>query len=440
MNQENIIPSSGGMQASTNPAARYYFLALLTIAYAFAHIDRSIVSVLLPSIKHEFGVSDTALAFLSGLAFVIFFILLGIPVAVWADRGRRRNIIALSIALWSVMTALCGVAASFGQLVAARIGVGVGEAGLTPATHSILSDLFPPRERAFAMGIYSSGVYIGLLLGLSVGGYLAQHLGWRETFMIAGLPGLVVAVLLRFTIGEPKRGHHEDAASAIQSYPKFGEVLRYLWQTRAVRFTFLGIALCAMSTQTLAVWLPSFLTRSHHLSITKAGLMVGLAAGIGGAIGTIGGGRLSDFLGARDERWRLWIVTVAMLLAPICSLSVLFVRNIAILLAMMTLAAMLSSVHLAPTSAVIQNLTPLRMRARAAALALFMINLLGLGAGPLIVGRLSDHLRPIFGDDSLRYALTPVILFAVISAAVYFVAGKRLGEHITSTTKIRRSL
>jgi MFS family permease len=436
MSQETVMSASEPTQASASLATRYYLLCLLTLAYAFAHIDRSIVSVLLPSIKHEFGVSDTALAFLSGLAFVIFFILLGIPIAVWADKGSRRNIIAFSIALWSAMTALCGAAASFAQLVATRVGVGIGEAGLTPATHSILSDLFPPRQRAFAMGIYSSGVYIGLLLGLSMGGYLAQRLGWRETFVIAGLPGLAVAVLLRLTIREPQRGHREDSLSTIDSYPKLSEVLRYLWRTPAARYAFFGIALCAMSTQTQAVWLPSFLTRSHHLSIAMAGLMMGMAAGIGGAIGTIGGGRLSDFLGARDERWRLWIVTVAMLLAPVCFLSVLFVRSIPILLATMTLGAMFSAVHLAPTSAVIQNLTPLRMRARAAALAIFMINLLGLGAGPLIVGRLSDRLRPVFGDDSLRYALTPVLLFALLSAAVYFIAGKRLGEHARRTAHI----
>lgn len=437
MNQEVSVSHSDRTPAS--PDTRYYLLALLTLAYAFAHIDRSIVSVLLPSIKHEFEVSDTALAFLSGLAFVTFFILLGIPIAVWADKGSRRNVIALSIALWSAMTALCGAAASFAQLVLARIGVGVGEAGLTPATHSILSDLFPPKERAFAMGIYSAGVYIGLLLGLSMGGYFAQHLGWRETFIIAGLPGLAMALLLRLTIAEPQRGHRDDSLSAIDGYPKLTEVLRYLWQTRAARYTFLGIAFCAMSTQTQAVWLPSFLIRSHHLSMTMAGVMMGMAAGIGGALGTVGGGRLSDFLGARDERWRLWIVTVAMGLAPVCFLSVLFVQNILLLAITMTLGAMFSAVHLAPTSAVIQNLTPLKMRARASALAIFMINMLGLGAGPLIVGRLSDHLHPAFGDDSLRYALTPVILFALVSAAIYFLAGKRLGEHATRAAQIRRA-
>lgn len=432
-----VAPDGAKPTAAT--AWRYYVLGLLTLAYAFAHIDRSIVSVLLPAIKREFLVGDAALAFLSGLAFAILFILLGIPIAVLADRGNRRGIIAVSVALWSALTAACGLAGSFAQLVLMRIGVGIGEAGLTPATHSILSDLFPPRRRAFAMGVYSVGVYLGLLLGLSLGGYFAQHFGWRKTFFFAGLPGLIVAALIRFTIAEPKRGHPDDTLSGVQDFPAIGTVLHYLWDRRALRYSFLGISICAMSTQTLAVWLPSFLTRSHHLSIAHAGLMMGLAAGVGGAIGTLAGGRLSDLFGARDERWRLWIVTVAMVLAPICSFVILFVQSTAILAATLTLGAALSAVHLAPTAAVVQNLTPLRMRARASAIALFIVNLLGLGLGPLIVGSLSDHLRPYLGAESLRYALTPVILFALISAGVYFIAGSALGAPANAPAHKRRT-
>lgn len=412
---------------STGIAWRYYTLGLLTLAYAFAHIDRSVVSVLLPAIKREFMVGDAALAFLSGLSFAIFFIILGIPIAVLADRRGRRGVIALSVAVWSAMTALCGVAGNFLQLVLMRIGVGVGEAGLTPPTHSMLSDLFPPKQRAFAMGVYSAGVYLGLLLGLALGGYLVQHLGWRKTFFVAGLPGLIIAALIRLTVAEPERGQSDDSRARVHIYAGLGEVLRYLWATRAIRYTIAGIAICAMSTQTLAVWLPSFLTRSHHFTIAHAGLLLGLAAGVGGAIGTLAGGKLSDLLGARDERWRLWIVTVAMVLAPLCSLAVLFVQSAAALATTLTLGAALSAVHLAPTAAVVQNLTPQRMRARTSAIALFIVNLLGLGIGPLIVGSLSDHLRPLFGAESLRYALTPVILFALISAAIYFVAGRALG-------------
>lgn len=405
---------------------RAYTLAVLTLAYAFAYIDRSIIGVLLPSIKQQFHASDRALAFLSGLAFSIFFIVLGIPVAAWADRGNRRNIVALAVTAWSAMTAACGMAGSFLILVAARIGVGAGEAGLTPTAHSLIADLFPPKARAFALSVYSSGVYVGVLVGMGLGGILAQHLGWQHTFMAVGLPGLLIALLILLTFREPPRGHSEPEIADTASAGNVLQVLAHLWRTRPARYAYIGITLCAMVTQTQSVWLPSFLTRTHHLPIGKVGVLLGLAAGIGGALGTLTGGRLSDALAARDPRWRLWIVTIAMAIAPLFIVSVLFVKSIAVVTAMVALGALVTAVHLAPTSATIQNLTPLRMRARAASVVIFLLNLLGLGIGPLIVGALSDWLRPTFGDDSLRYALLPVVLFSLLSAAAYFAGGRAL--------------
>jgi MFS family permease len=408
---------------------RIYTLAVLTIAYAFAYIDRSIVSVLLPAIKHDFHASDASLAFLSGFAFAIFFIVLGIPMAAWADRGNRRGIIALSIAAWSVMTAACGVAASFLQLVLARIGVGVGEAGLTPPAHSIISDLFPRKTRGLALSIYQSGVNLGVLLGLVLGGYLAQRMGWRGAFIVVGVPGVLVALLIQLTIAEPKRGHSDVAQTDPEPHASLGQVFVHVWRIQPIRYVIVGISLCAMVTQTQGVWLPSFLTRSHHLPIAEVGLLLGLASGVGGALGTVLGGVLSDRLGARDERWRLWVVSVAMLISPICILSVLFAQNLYVLFAMAGVSALVNGVHLAPTLAVIQNLTAQRMRARAASLVIFILNFLGLGVGPLVVGLLSDRLKPVFGEDSLRYALTPVILFAVLAAGAYFAAGAANDRH-----------
>jgi MFS family permease len=408
---------------------RIYTLAALTIAFAFAYIDRSIISVLLPAIKREFHVGDAALAFLSGLAFALSFVILGIPIAGWADRGDRRRIIAIAVAAWSAMTVVCGLAASLPQLILARVGVGVGEAGLSPPAHSIISDLFPPKMRGFALAIYQSGVNAGVLLGLILGGYLAQRLGWRGAFFVLGAPGLAVALLIGLTVAEPQRGRFDAVAADAEKHANLVQVIAHIWRTKPIRYAFLGMGLCAMVNQTQGVWLPSFLTRSHHLPIAKVGLYLGLASGIGGAIGTIVGGRLSDALGARDERWRLRIVTVAMLISPLCVLSVLFVQNLTLLFLASGTATMLGAAHLAPTLATIQNLTPLRMRARAASLVIFILNLLGLGLGPLIVGTLSDRLQPIVGADSLRYALTPVLLFALLAAAAYFAAGEAYGVY-----------
>lgn len=413
-------------ETTTGRVRAYYVLVVLMLAYACAYIDRSVIGVLLPAIRHEFAMSDTTLGFLSGFAFAGFFILLGIPVAVWADRGNRRTLIALSIGLWSAMTTASGIARTFPQLVLARMGVGIGEAGLTPAAHSLISDLFAPRARAFALSIYSGGVYLGILLGLAVGGLLAQRIGWRDTFIAVGLPGLVIAALIALTINEPERGR-ADGFSVRNDYSGLGSVLALLWRERALRYTFFGIALCAMVNQTQMVWLPSFLHRVHAMPIREAGLILGLVNGMGGFCGTILGGRFSDALGARDARWRLWVVTVAMLVSPLVILLFLFAGSTGWLIVAAAGAAITGAIHLAPTTAVIQNLTPLRMRARMVAIILFVLNLLGLGVGPLIVGMLSDHLRPILGEESLRFALIPMIGFALLAAGVYFVAGKAYG-------------
>jgi MFS family permease len=414
----------------------YAVLAILTIAYAFAYIDRSIIGVLIPSIKQEFHLSDTSLGLLSGLAFGLFFIVLGVPIAIWADRGNRRNIIALSIALWSIMTAIGGAAGSFVQLVLARIGVGIGEAGLTPPAHALIADLFPKPRRAFALSIYSSGIYVGVLVGLALGGYLAQVLGWREALIVVGTPGLVVAALLILIVREPLRGQSDDAADAIEPHESTARVLRFLWTTKTTRYTFVGISLCSLVTQTQMAWLPSFLVRSHGMSLVHVGALLGLASGIGGFAGTVLGGWLSDTFGARDARWRLWVVAIALSIAPIFILVFLLVSDIRLVAGAAILSATITAIHLAPTAATIQNLVPPRMRARASAAVIFVLNLLGLGVGPLLVGWLSQRLQPLLGQESLRYALTPVVVFALLSAASYFVAGVNYGRHASPSSRL----
>lgn len=414
------------MTAPVSAPRRYYTLFILMIAYACAFLDRSVLSIVLPQLKQAFHIGDTGLGFLSGLAFAVFFVFFGLPAAVLADRGNRRNIIAAAVALWSVMTALCGFAGNFVQLALARVGVGAGEGGLTPPAHSIISDLFPHERRATALSVYSVGIYIGVIVGLACGGYIAQHFGWRETFFVMAAPGAVVSVVFLLTVAEPARGAVEAQPHAEHDYHNFLEVLRYLWVTPALRYTLLGITLCSLFTQTQGAWLPSFLVRSHHLTLSQAGLLLGVATGVGGGAGTLIGGVLSDRLGARDPRWRVWVVTVAFVLLPISALVFLYSSNVGVIAAMALVNALLAAVHLAPTSAVTQNLTPLRMRARAVAVTLFLISLVGGGVGPLIIGALSDYLHPIAGKDSLRFALTTLVFFALAAAVSYFAAGLKM--------------
>ncbi len=425
---ETVQAKDVSSEPSVSGFRRYYILFMLMLAYACAYLDRSVIGVVLPQIKQQFHLGDASLGFLSGLTFAVFFVFFGVPMAVLADRTSRRNIIAVSIALWSIMTALCGLAGNVAQLALARVGVGVGESGLTPPAHSMISDLFPHEQRGRALSVYSVGISIGIIIGLAYGGYLAQHFGWRDTFFVMAMPGIVVSSLFVLTVREPARGASDHDPNEDLKYRNFLEVLGFLWATPALRYTLLGITLCSLFTQTQGQWLPSFLVRSHGMTIAHAGLLLGLATGIGGGSGTLIGGYFSDHFGARDPRWRLWIVTAAFVLLPISSLTFLYSPSTPLVAAMAFVNAMLAAVHLAPTSSVTQNLTPPRMRARAVAVTLFLINLIGGGIGPLLVGLISDALHPVFGKNSLRYALTSLSLFALAAAASYFIAGLKLAE------------
>lgn len=419
-----------GGTATTQSAATsysYYILIVLMLGNTCAFLDRSIISVLLPQLKHELHLGDASLGFLSGFAFTACYVLFGLPLSALAERTSRRNIVGVSVALWSVMTALCGRVASFGQLVLLRIGVGIGEAGMTPSAHSLISDLFPPERRGTAVSIYTIGIHLGIFTGLALGGYLAEHYGWRKTFFFISLPGIVIALLVFLTVVEPARGRRERISFAGPQYQSFPKVVQLLWTDRSLRYTMLGTTFCSFVTFGLGAWLPSFLVRSHSLTVGQAGLILGVASGLGGLIGTLIGGVLSDRFSERNPHWRLWIVAVALMIFPVAMLVLLHTASIAVIGVAAMSSTLFTAVHKAPTSAVTLNLTPPRMRARATALTLFLTNLLGGGLGPLIVGGVSDALRPTFGADSLRYALITIAFFALASAFFYFVAGRYLG-------------
>lgn len=405
----------------------YYILIVLMLGNACAFLDRSIISVVMPQLKHQLHLGDVSLGFLSGFAFTACYVLFGLPLSALAERISRRNIIGVAITLWSVMTALCGRVTTFGQLVLLRIGVGIGEAGMTPSAHSVLSDMFPPERRGTAISIYTIGIHLGVFAGLALGGYLAEHFGWRMTFFIISLPGIAIALLIFLTTTEPQRGQHETVASAALPYQSFLKVIQLLWGDRSLRYTMLGTTFCSFVTFGQGAWLPSFLVRSHGMTVGQAGLILGIASGLGGLIGTLAGGVFSDRLGDRSPHWRLWIVAVALALFPVSMLFLLYTPVVGFIGVAAMGGVLLTAVHKAPTAAVTLNLTPPRMRARATALTLFLTNLLGGGLGPLMVGGMSDALKPAFGKESLRYALIAITFFALAGAFSYFVAGKHLG-------------
>lgn len=409
------------------PSAGYrrYALGLLTLVYISSFVDRQILAVLLEDIKVAFDVSDTFLGFLSGFAFALFYATLGIPIAMWADRGNRRNIISIALALFSLMTAMCGMAQTFIQLVIARIGVGVGEAGTSPPSHSILADLFEPKERATAMGTFAIGVNIGIMIGFFVGGWINDLYGWRAAFLAVGLPGLIISAVVRLTLKEPVRGASEGRArEANDSPPSIWVAARTFWRVRALRHIAFGAALNAFVGYASITWIPSFLQRSYGMPTSDIGTYLSLIIGIGGGIGTFLGGYFADVLARRDVRWNLWMpAAVIMVALPFCS-GVYLSSTATQSLLWYVIPAMAGTIYLGPSLAMVQALVPLRMRTVASALLLFVINIVGLGLGPQMVGITSDLLTRRFGDESMRYALL-LSTFVYVWSAFHFYMGAR---------------
>lgn len=428
------------LQQSTSPplisdAVKRYTLGVLVVVYTFNFIDRQILSILIEPIKNDLGVSDFGMGLLSGTAFAIFYATLGMPLALIADRWNRRNLIGLSLAVWSGMTALSGLAMNFWQLAAARIGVGIGEAGCSPAAHSMLADLYPARERATALGIYSLGIPFGIMFGLFAGGAIADAFGWRMAFFIVGIPGLVLAAVVFATVKEPPRGHADGhvAGKHAEGHPSILEVFRFLLQRRSFVHMVLGGGLTAFVGYGLITWAPTFFLRSHGMTLTEAGFWLGLVLGIPGGLGIVLGGWLSDQLGARDTRWYLWMVAVALAAAVPLGAAAFLVESWWLALLLLSLPVMLGNFYQGTTFAQTQGLAPVRMRAVAAAILLFILNFIGFIFGPPAVGMLSDLLAGSFGADALRYSLFTWGFVNLWAAFHYWRAGGKLPGDLGSS-------
>ena len=400
-------------------------LVILTLVYVVNYLDRQVLSILLPQIKAEFHLSDSALGLLSGTSFAVVYATLGVPLAFLADRMNRKRIIAASLTMFSVMTVLCGWVGQFWHLLLARVGTGIGEAGTAPAINSIIADLYPHGERATALAFYSAGLNVGLLLAFFGGGWIAQHYGWRDAFLAAGLPGLVLVFVVMFMVKEPRRGH-ADGYDDVHPAPQLFEVARRLWSQRSFRYIMLGASFSAFGGNAGVVFVPSFLARTHHLTPIQIGLLLSLLIGVFGFAGTLLAGVFSDRLSKRDVRWNMFVPAIAQAAAipfiPVFYLS----SNVPLAFAAAIFPALLSASYLGPAFAMTQGLVPLRMRATAVALLLFVMNMIGQGMGPQLVGILSDVLRPSLGDDSLRWALMSSAITGSLAAWCYWRASRTL--------------
>lgn len=406
---------------------------LLTV-FIVSYVDRQILAILLPPIKAEMDLSDTQLGFLTGFAFAIFYAVMGIPIGQWADRWNRRSIISICLVLWSLMTAASGLALNFIHLVLARIGVGVGEAGTGPCNHSLIADYYPAEHRATAMGIYSLGIPIGALFGILAGGWINEFFGWRMAFIAVGLPGVVLAIVIHFTVKEPPRGHSDNIAD-IKDAPSLKEVLTFLWASRTFVHLLLGACVTGMCYIAVTQWVPSYLSRSFGLGTGEIGTLFAPAVGIAGGLGTLFSGYMVDRMRPRDLRWQAWIPGVAIFLTiPGVTLSCLAPSaNLAV--AYLILPLFFFPMQLAPFSALVQGLVPLRMRSVAVAISLFISTVIAFGLGPQITGIVSDILEPRYGVESLRYGILVVAVFGAIWSGVHFlICAQAIKADQTNTT------
>jgi MFS family permease len=404
---------------------RYYVLAVLTVVYAFNFIDRQLLVILQEPIKAELGLSDTQLGLLTGFAFALFYVVCGIPIARWADKGVRRSIIALALTVWSFMTAISGLTQNYLQLLLARVGVGVGEAGGSPPAHSMISDIFDRQHRATALAIYSVGIYIGILGGYLLGGWVTEFFGWRLAFFVVGAPGILLAILLRLTVSEPPRGWSEGSTSSAAPAPPLAEVARLLWSRHSFRHIALAASLQAFIIYAIGNWLPSFFLRTYDIGIGQLGTWMALTTGFGGGIGSFFGGWLADRLGARDARWYLWApASLTIITAPVL-LLLLTTDSLYFALLLVAPFNFLTAAYLGAVLAVAHNLVGLRMRALTSAIVFFIINLVGMGLGPTSVGMLSDYLSGSGAAAPLGTAMLTVGVTAAIWACLHYVLATR---------------
>jgi predicted MFS family arabinose efflux permease len=427
--------SAAGRQTAEHPARRApaspqanYALGVLTLIYVLNYADRGILSLLLDSIKRDFRVSDTVMGLITGFGFVLFYSLLGLPIARWADRFNRGMIIASGLLVWSVMTCCSGLARGAWQLAFTRFGVGSGEACGVAPSHSMLADLFPKEQLPRALSILNAGSSIGIFVGSVVAGLVNQYYGWRAAFIVAGLPGIAVALLFRLTVKEPRRGAMEESPGTTKLL-SVGKTLLFLLRQRSFLYITFGGSLIGMSLYGFQIWSPPFLERVHHLGSARIGLYQGVIGGLG-VVGVLLGGFLAESWGKRDVRWRLNVPALASVLCCPMFLLFLFVPSLVTALICWGVATIFIFAYVGPIYAVYQMVSKVRMRALASATFLFIANLIGLGFGSWMIGYLSTRLGARYGDLSIRYTMIVPCVLALVAGALFWAGSRYLAHDI----------
>ena len=411
--------------ADWSPAKRHYTFALLCVVWVMSLVDRQIIAIVLEPVKQEFQASDTAMGLLTGLVFAGFYTLASVPLGRWADVGVRRTIVATILGFWSFMTCLGGVAQSYLQLALTRIGVAIGEAGASPAAQSMVADLYPLAQRGRALAIMSAFGSLGIFFSLFLGGWLSDTVGWRMAFVLVGLPGLLVAVLIRLTVDEPPRGM-SDTVRQDAAPPPLGEALAYLWSMKSYRLIVVAVAIGGLVGFGTLGWAPAFFMRVHQMSASEAGLWFGISVMFGLIGGNLFVGWLSDRLGKRDIRWYMRVSGGGALCATPFGILAAWWPSAPGSVAMFALYLFFLVFHLPPAQAMVQTLVRSRMRGMAVTGVVFCQNLIGAGFGPLIIGVLNDLFAARYGAYATRYSLSVTLTLVVVTGVAGLTANRWL--------------
>lgn len=428
---------ASAVAGQTQGGYKYYVLAVLTLVYTLAFVDRQVIVILAEDIKSDLVLSDTQLGVLTGFAFALFYVGLGIPVARLADRWNRISILSAALAIWSGMTATCAAAGSFVQLALARFGVGIGEAGCNPPAYSVIADYFPPRNRATALAVYASaGTSIGILVGFAVGGLLAEIYGWRAAFLWVGLPGVALALVVWLSVREPER---EGYAAAGDRAPRIADVLRQLLASRTFVFVSLAVACNAFAIYAVLNWLPVFMIRVYGASPSQVGPALGLLFGVGMGAGGILVGWLCDRRARRDRRYYVWIPAAGVALTPALYGCALFSPSMSASLMWAIVPTLFINCTAGPVLTVIMGLVETRARALVSSLFLLVVNVAGLGISPIAVGALSDALTPLAGARGIAYAIAAALLMNWVSAGLFLVAAGSIRRDLARMERFTRA-
>ena len=412
--------------------AAYYVLVMLTVIYSLNFLDRTVITILIDPIKRDYHLSDKVMGFISGFGFVIMYSILAAPVARWADRGNRRSIITWGLVIWSGMTALAGIARNALQLTLSRFGVGIGEAAGTAPSSSMISDLFPGSKRSSAMAIYQLGPVFGGFLGAFIGGWINQYYGWHDAFLVAGIPGLLVALIFRLTVKEPTRGSSEQKKVST-AQQNLRETFRFMLSQRCYMLLLAGFCFTTFTQFGFGTWTAPFLGRIHHLNTAQIGTYIGTVRAIAGLVGTLLGGYLSDWAGRRNVRWRIYVSAICSMLAFPGVLLFVFSHSLFWCIAGFTIVSAMSPVHVGPIVGVSHSVVKVGMRAFATSVIYLIAELIGLGLGPFLIGVFNDHYGHRFGVGVIRYSMSTAALTTLIGGLLFCVAAQFLERDMART-------